>query len=230
MASVRGRTRRASSSGIRSCINYTAELRWSLDHHFGWSLYRKLELLALHHPCVVHVEEVAVENRLDQTGGNGDPVRLVRGLGEVAVDPVGDVQRPVAAQREQVVRRDGLGLSGALQHEELRQDGHRLQPDGEGPHDLGDGVLVGEEDGEDGGAAQEVLDAEGVDVGVVRGLVGVAHEVEDVPLRAHEHDLEDEVVDALRLEDVCRVVRSEFRDTVEHRFRRVRSVPRYLVT
>lgn len=37
----------------------------------------------------------------------------------------------IGAQREEVVRRDGLGLAALLQHEELRQNGDRLQVDAE---------------------------------------------------------------------------------------------------
>lgn len=50
------------------------------------------------------------------------------------------------------MRCDSLSLAGALQHEQLRQDGHSLEPDGEGPKDLGYGVLVWDDDGEYGSA------------------------------------------------------------------------------
>lgn len=99
--------------------------------------------------------------------------------------------------------RDGLGLAGALQHKQLREDGHRLEPDGKGPQDLGRRVLDGEEDREHGSAGEEVLDAEGVEVGGVGGLVGVGHEVDDVTLRADEEDLEDEVVEVVGREEIC---------------------------
>lgn len=166
-------------------------------------LYGQLELGALEHLVVVDPEEVAVKNRLDDTRDNRDIVNVPLGLRRVPVDPVGDVQRAVHAQREQVVRRDGLGLAGALQHEELREDGDGLEPDGEGPEDLGGAVRVGEEDGEHGGAGEEVLHAECVRVGVLRRPVRVRHQVDDVALGADEEDLEDEVVGRLGPEDVC---------------------------
>lgn len=60
----------------------------------------QLELLALHDLGVVDVEEVTVEDGLDDAGNDGDVVGGVVGLGEVAVDPVGDVQSSVASQGE----------------------------------------------------------------------------------------------------------------------------------
>ena len=54
----------------------------------------------------------------------------------VAPDPVEEIERAVDAQRKQVVARDGLRLTRLAHHEQLRQDGHRLQVDGEGPEDL----------------------------------------------------------------------------------------------
>ena len=60
---------------------------------------------------------------------------------------------------------------------------------------LCDFVFVGEEDGEDGGAAEKVFDFEGVDVGVVGWFVVVEHEVEGVGLRGEEEQFEDGVVE-----------------------------------
>lgn len=169
-------------------------------------LNRQLKLLALENLVVVDVEKVAVENRLDQAGDNGNPIHLMVGLGDVAVDPVGDVEGAVESEGEEVVSRDGFCLASALQHKQLREDGHRLEPDGKGPHDLGGRVIVGEGDGEDGGTAKEVLHSEGIDVDIVGGLVGVGHEVDDVALGADEEDLEDEVVDAVGREEICPVL------------------------
>ena len=45
------------------------------------------------------------------------------------VNPVRDVQRPIGTEGSQVVRRDVLRLACALQHEQLRKDSHRLEPD-----------------------------------------------------------------------------------------------------
>lgn len=163
----------------------------------------KLELLALENLGVVDVEEVAVQNGLDQAGDNGNPVGLVVGLGKVAVDPVGDVEGAVATKGKEVVGGDGLGLTGALQHEELGQNSNGLEPDGKGPEHLHDGVADGEDEGHDGGGAEEILDFESIDVGVVGGLVRVGHEVDDVALGADEEDLEDKVVQAIGGEEIC---------------------------
>lgn len=163
----------------------------------------ELELLALEDLVVVNVEKVAVQNGLDETGDDSNPVSLVVGLNGIAVDPVGDVESAVDAESEEVVRGDSLGLAGALKHEELGQDGDGLEPDGEGPKDLGDAIGVGEDDGQDGGSGEQVLDLEGIDVGIVGGLVCVCHEVDDVALGADEHDLEDKVVERVRREEIC---------------------------
>lgn len=166
------------------------------------SLDGQLELLALENLVVVDVEKVAVENRLDQAGDNGNPIHLMVGLCDVAVDPVGDVEGAVESEGEEVVSRDGFCLASALQHKQLREDGHRLEPDGKGPHDLGGRVIVGKGDGEDGGTAKEVLHSEGIDVDIVGGLVGVGHEIDDIALGADEEDLEDEVVDAVGRKEI----------------------------
>ena len=111
------------------------------------ALYRELELLALEDLVVVDPEEVAVQHGLDDACNEGDPVHLMADLREVAVDPVRDVQSAVQSEGKQIVRGDGLGLPRSLQHEQLRQDGNRLQPDGEGPQDLSHVVSVRENNG-----------------------------------------------------------------------------------
>jgi hypothetical protein len=166
------------------------------------SLDRELELLALEDLGVVHVEEVAVQDGLNNTGNNGDGVDLVVCLGKVSVDPVRDVKSAVATEGEEVVGGDSLGLTSSLKHEELRKDSHRLEPDGEGPQNLRKGVVVREDDGEDSSSSEEVLDAESVDIRIVGRLVGVGHEVDNVTLRTKEEDLEDEVVDAIGREKI----------------------------
>jgi hypothetical protein len=88
------------------------------------------------------------------------------------------------------MRGNRLRATGALQHEQLRQDRNALEPDAEGPEHFRRSVPVGEQDGEDGGAAEEVLDFEGVLVGVVGGLVVVEHQPDDVGLGGDEDDLE----------------------------------------
>lgn len=82
----------------------------------------------------VEIEEVAVEDGLHHTGHHRDLV--VELLGVVAPDPVGDVEGAVEAQEEKVVGGDGLRFPRLADHEELREDGHGLQVDGEGPEYL----------------------------------------------------------------------------------------------
>jgi hypothetical protein len=84
---------------------------------------------------------------------------------------------------------DRLCASGALQHEELRQDRNTFQPDAERPEHLSGGVFVGEYDGKHGGGSKEVFGAEGVLVRVVGRLVVVKHQVNDVGLGGDEDDL-----------------------------------------
>ena len=54
------------------------------------------------------------------------------------VGPVKDVQSSVGAEGKKVMRCDRFGLSGLADHEQLGQDGDRLQVDGKGPQDLHD--------------------------------------------------------------------------------------------
>ena len=123
-------------------------------------------------------------------------------LRNIPPNPIRDIQRAIQSQRKDIMRRDGLRLPRALQHKQLRQDRHALQPDGKGPEDLPEAVFVRQQDGEDARAREEVLHAEGVEGRVVGWLVGVGHEVEDVALGAEEEDLEDGVVDGLCGEEV----------------------------
>jgi hypothetical protein len=66
------------------------------------------------------------------------------------------------------VRRDGFCFAGALEDEELGEDGDGFKEDGERPEDLRYGVGVIEEDSEYECGAEEVLDTEDVDGWVVR--------------------------------------------------------------
>lgn len=84
--------------------------------------------------CEIKVEEVAVQDSLYHSGHDGDHIEKAFEI--VTPDPVEDVEGPVQAQAEQVVCGDGLRLASLADHEELRQDCHRLQVDGEGPEDL----------------------------------------------------------------------------------------------
>lgn len=88
-------------------------------------------------PGDVKVEEIAVEDGLHDAGHHSDLVE--EALGVVTPHPVGYVEGSVEAKEEQVVGGNGLCLAGLGDHEELWHYGHRLQEDGEGPHDL-DGI------------------------------------------------------------------------------------------
>lgn len=124
------------------------------------------------------------------------------GLSKVSVDPVGDVEGTVGAEREEVVGGDGLGLARSLQHEKLGENRNRFEPDGKGPKNLGGDVFVGKDDGKSGRSGEEVLDLEGINVGVVGRLVGVGHEVDDVSLGTEEENFEKEVVQTIRRENI----------------------------
>jgi len=115
----------------------------------SWTLWQMVEMatwLRLHRHGQAHlltssensgdvkVEEVTVEDSLHHSGHHSDLVE--EALGVVAPDPVGQVEGPVQAEEQQVVCGDGLGLTRVGDHEQLWQNGHRLQVDGEGPEDL----------------------------------------------------------------------------------------------
>jgi len=93
------------------------------------------------------------------------------------VYPVWYVQPTVCAKRGEVVRRDRFCFAGALEDEELREDGDGLEEDGEGPEDLCQAEGVVEEDPEEERGAEEVLDAEGVDGRVMRWPETDFHEI-----------------------------------------------------
>lgn len=104
------------------------------------------QLLALQHFSDIKVEEVTVEDSLDHSGHNGDHVE--EALEIEAPDPVEEIEGPIQAQAEQVVGGDGLGLARLADHEELREDGHRLQVDRERPKDLEQREVMVDENGE----------------------------------------------------------------------------------
>ena len=82
----------------------------------------------------IKVEEVTVEDSLDHARHNGNHVK--EALKVETPDPVEEVEGAIHAQAEQVVGGDCLRLASLADHEELRQDCHRLQVDGERPKDL----------------------------------------------------------------------------------------------
>lgn len=92
------------------------------------------QLLAFQHFGDIKIEEVTVEDSLDHAGHDGNHVK--EALKVETPDPIEEIQSPVQAQTEQVVGRDRLGLARLADHEELWEDGHRLQIDGERPENL----------------------------------------------------------------------------------------------
>lgn len=88
---------------------------------------------------VVDVEKVRIQQGLDNASNdrNGLDRPLEGGFGEISIHPVGDIESPVQSQGEEVMRGNGVCFSGPLQHEQLRQDRDRLEPNGKGPKDLG---------------------------------------------------------------------------------------------
>lgn len=100
------------------------------------ALARQGELPSLVLAEEVVVEEIYIQTGLDEAADVHDPVVLIVRLVVRAVDPVREVQRSVDAEEEDVVAREILDLSIALQKEELRHNGQGLQVDGEHPEHL----------------------------------------------------------------------------------------------
>jgi len=150
-------------------------------------------LLSCHHLSDVQIEEVTIEDGLDNSSNNcNDIIEL---LVIVSEDPVEDVESAVGTQSEEIVAGDGLCLPGLGDHEELGQDGHTLQVDGEGPQDLHHAKVVVEDQGEEDCRPQQELDAEGVMVPVVGGLEFEIHEVDGGSRAGDEEDLHAGVVE-----------------------------------
>lgn len=84
--------------------------------------------------CYVEIKEITVQDCLNDACHDGDHVE--EAFEVEAPDPVDEIQGAIEAEEEQVVCGDGLGFSGLADHEQLREDGHGLQVDGERPHDL----------------------------------------------------------------------------------------------
>lgn len=87
------------------------------------------------------IDEIRVEQTLDNScykrcENNSVPVEYP---GLHAQLPMEDVHNSVEAQKEHVVGRDVLHLLEPCDHGELRENCHRLQPNGERPHEV-DGI------------------------------------------------------------------------------------------
>lgn len=81
--------------------------------------------------CYIQIEEITVEDGLHHSSNNGNHVK--ESLKIEPPYPVDEVQGSVESQEEQVVGGDGLSFTCLADHEKLRQNGHRLQVDGESP-------------------------------------------------------------------------------------------------
>lgn len=103
-------------------------------HHFTGSYEIKKKNAAALTFCYIQIEEVAVEDGLHHPSNDGDHVKET--LKVEPPYPVDEVEGSVESQEEQVMGGDGLGLTSLADHEELGQDGHRLQVDGERPQNL----------------------------------------------------------------------------------------------
>lgn len=130
---------------------------------------------------------------------NRHSIRLHRIRRRVTLDPVTDIQRAIRAQREEVIRVDDRWNRSLAQEEQLRQNAHALEDEGEVNNDIGEWraprLLIdhGDEGGEDEGA-EETVCAEAVgDLALAGAGEGAGHEEEDVERGDDIEDFEDEV-------------------------------------
>ena len=130
----------------------------------GW----KHNLLAGHDLGDVEIEEVAVEDGLHNSGHNSDDV--IEGLVVVAEDPIEDVQAAVGAEGKQVMASDRLRLPSLGDHEQLGQDGHTLQVDGEGPQYFHHTELVVDDETQQNAGTKQKLNSECVVVTIISSL------------------------------------------------------------
>lgn len=122
-----------------------------------------------------------------------------------------DVEAAVQSQEEHIVRSDVLDVLEAVDHEQLGQNGHRLQPDTERPQEV-DGVerLVRDDGGEQGSAV-EIVVREGVGLAIEAEIVRLLllHEVDGVGGEADEDDLHNEDVERLPAQEEVDVAGEE---------------------
>lgn len=136
-------------------------------HLLPYVLCRQAQLLAFQYFGDIKVKEVTVEDSLDQSGHDGDQVK--EAFEVETPDPVEEIESPIHAEAEQVVGGDGLRLASLADHEELRQDSHRLQVDGERPQDLQRREGVVDENSETPDGNNQELHSETVMVAIVGG-------------------------------------------------------------
>lgn len=154
--------------------------------------HRQLKCLAVHHFCVVDVEKVRVDNGLKNTGQNGHVVEA--SFKEVPVDPVGNVQCSVNAQGENVMGGDVFGRACSLQHVQLWDNGHGLQPDGKGPRQFPERVGVVENQRDYGNGNKQEFERERIYVLADGAVVLLCHQVNGVCRGQKEEKLHERVV------------------------------------
>ena len=170
-------------------------------------LGRQLQFLPLQHLGDVQVEEVTVEDCLDTAGNDGNHV--VEGLSVVAVDPVENVEATVGAEGKEVVAGDALSLPGFGHHEQLGQDGDRLQIDGERPEDFHHGELMVEHQSKKQRGSDEKFNPKGVMVAVIGGLELDVHQIDGSGSRANKEELHGGVVEGDEGGEEVEVARTE---------------------
>jgi hypothetical protein len=139
-------------------------------------------------------------------------VRCAACAWRVPVDPVEEIQDPVEAEEEDVVRGEVLDLAVLLHHVQLRDHRHCLQVDGEGPGHLErGGVVLVDRDPEQQAREDEPVVREVVELGVVSRALRhpSAHHVNDREREHDEDDLHDRVVDGEVIPEEIDVPRAE---------------------
>ena len=134
------------------------------ESHLGW----KLEFLSLQNFCDVEIEEVTIEDSLDTSGHDSNDV--IEAFSIVSVHPVEDVETTIGAESKQVVAGNTLSFSGLGYHEELGQDGHTLQVNGEGPEDLHDAKLMVQCQGKEDCWTKQKFYTESIMVSIISSL------------------------------------------------------------
>lgn len=111
------------------------------------------------------------------------------------------------------MRCDVLHVLETVDHEQLRQDGQRFQPNTEGPQKVDRVERFMRDDGSEQRRAIEVIMREGVRLPIETEVVWLldAHEVYGVGSQADEDDLHDEHVQRLPAEEEVDVAREEHR-------------------
>ena len=170
-------------------------------------LGRQLQLLPLQHLGDVQVEEVTVEDCLDTASNDGNHV--IEGLSVVAVDPVENVEAAVGAEGKEVVAGDALSLPGFGHHEQLGQDGDRLQVDGERPKDFHHRELMVEHQSKEQRGTDEKFNPKGVMVAVIGSLELDVHQIDSGGSRADKEELHSGVVEGDEGGEEVEVARTE---------------------